>query len=104
MPTSVRSSAATRWSHLSNWPNVLTEPSVEPESESMTSSNASKEAVYPDTDSLLKIAERVHAARTSVTNTAENMLGSADHVCVCISKAGVFLFVGLHQKKINNKN
>ena len=46
----------------------------------MTSSNTSREAVYPDTDSLLKIAERVHAARTSVTNTAENMLGSADHV------------------------
>ena len=59
---------------------IVTEPSVEPETDSMTSSTASRDAVYPDTDFLLKIAERVHAARTSVTKTAENMLGSANHV------------------------
>ncbi len=36
--------------------------------------------MYPDTDSLLEIAQRVHAARTHVTEEAENMLGDADKV------------------------
>ena len=55
---------------------------MESEADSAISGDSSRENVYPDTDSLLKIAERVHAARTSVTSTAENMLGSADHVSI----------------------
>ena len=39
-----------------------------------------QDPVYPDEDSLMRIAERVHAARTNVTHTAEDMLGNADQV------------------------
>ena len=35
---------------------------------------------YPETDELLKIAEQVHTARTNVSNTAENVLHSANQV------------------------
>ena len=61
---------------------LVVAPTVESEADSAISGDSSRENVYPDTDSLLKIAERVHAARTSVTSTAENMLGSADHVSI----------------------
>ncbi len=46
---------------------------------SMTSSRDA--AVYPDEDALLQIAERVHRARTNVTQTAEELLEDADQVC-----------------------
>ena len=45
-----------------------------------SSVTAQNDSLYPETEELLRIAEQVHAARTRVTGTAENVLQSADQV------------------------
>ena len=71
--------------YLSSLIQILTAPVEDQEVPSSTpgvynSADDTVSQIYPDTDSLLEIAQRVHAARTNVTEEAENMLGDADKV------------------------
>ena len=67
-------------SFSSDMPRSVSMESAASGRSSVSASSSSYNELYPDTDHLLRLAQQVQAKRGDVTNTATDMLQSADTV------------------------